>query len=382
VGVDLWAERNSQIENCVPLEERGSVNTPMRAFLPSPFRPHSRYTAIVSLKPEVEPNEIFHDGCQLKEYLAKLVGRIDSEGPALIVTDIYIPGGTCGKPDRATSALQNAIKEGHGKTVLGLKTEFLDYSERPESEPSSTCLVLAENWTFDDPDVETGLMKLNRNFYRIPLEWSILLDRNSALHREPVRGYGVAGVAADVYSGGSYGILAAESGAMLSSQIPGITNILTKGVHPFTGELIPPRDFPVFSASDLVQDPKRLDVLRGRIVIIGDFSATYRRQEVEWPGPVLQANYIEALLDGRFYTPVPYVDFSLFYVASLGIIQWAFWKSKSPERTAAIFLFLVVAANYLLPAIHVFLTVWKGSVSAVAIVIKWVEARGHITAHE
>jgi hypothetical protein len=96
VGVDLWAERNSQIENCVPLEERGSVNTPMRAFLPSPFRPHSRYTAIVSLKPEVEPNEIFHDGCQLKEYLAKLVGRIDSEGPALIVTDIFARNNSMG----------------------------------------------------------------------------------------------------------------------------------------------------------------------------------------------------------------------------------------------------------------------------------------------
>ena len=36
VGVDLWAEGNTQIENCVPLEERGSVNAPMRAFLPFP----------------------------------------------------------------------------------------------------------------------------------------------------------------------------------------------------------------------------------------------------------------------------------------------------------------------------------------------------------
>jgi hypothetical protein len=38
--------------------------------------PRARYTAIISLRPDKEPKEIFDDGCQLKLYLVRLITRL------------------------------------------------------------------------------------------------------------------------------------------------------------------------------------------------------------------------------------------------------------------------------------------------------------------
>ena len=64
-----------KVENCVPKEERSAISTPSRDFFPSPRLPRARYTAIISLRPDKEPKEIFDDGCKLKLYLARLITR-------------------------------------------------------------------------------------------------------------------------------------------------------------------------------------------------------------------------------------------------------------------------------------------------------------------
>jgi hypothetical protein len=124
--------------------------------------------------------------------------------------------------------------------------------------------------------------------------------------------------------------------------------------------------------------------LAGRIVLIGDFSPanTFYSGTDEWPGPILQANYIEALLDRNFYVPLSFGGFSLLYIAGLAFIQRAFWKWHSPERTAIFLFALVVVGHYLLLQIHLLLDIWKEGVSVGAIAIKWIETRGHITAHQ
>jgi hypothetical protein len=73
--------------------------------------------------------------------------------------------------------------------------------------------------------------------------------------------------------------------------------------------------------------------------------------------------------------------FSIFYIVWLLIIQRAFWKSKSPEKTGLIFLLILVVVNLLVMKLHVFPGVLKEGASVGSVVIKWVEARGHSAAH-
>jgi hypothetical protein len=387
VGVDVWIEQKTQAENCVPKEERSAISTPLRDFVPTPRIPRSRYVAIISLRPDSEPAEIFNDGCQLKIYLARLITRLAGDHPAVIVMDKYIPGGACGTPDNVTKSLRSAIEKSNTPIVLSLKTEFLDYSERPESEESS-CLVLSDNWMLDAPGVSKGLMKVNRNFKRIPLKWDIFAGREEVLHGRIITEFGVAAVAADLYSGGELGIVAFHGQPVRRrGALRDYTKFLVKGEHPFVGGgLIRTSEFRIWSAADILRDSTQdtLDTLRGRIVIIGDFSAANTYQigpGQEMAGAVLQANYIEALLDFRTFLPFSYGGFSLFYVAWLLVMQRAFWKSKSPELTGLSFLLLLLIVNLIVLKLHVFIGLLKQGATIGAVVVKWIEARGHISTH-
>lgn len=388
VGADLWMERAAQAENCIPPQERSPISTPLREFIPTGRFIRSRYVAIVSLRPDKDP-KIFEDPCQIKRYLASLIGRLDEDGPALIVVDEDIPTGDC-TVDSLYLRLSIERSSGDWKipVVLGRKTELLDYAERTNGEESS-CLVVSKNWTSVVPDVPRGLMKLNRNVRRIPLKWSVFADREDVLHGKPIEEYGVAAVAADVFSGGSFGIVSpTDQFQRRRKPESSYAKLFTKSEHPFLGGgLLPQSRFYTSSASDILNGPgedTRSNV-RGRVVVVGDFSPSNIYQvgpDQEMAGPVLQANYIEALLDDRFYFPVSYGGFSLFYIIWLGIMQWAFWKSKSPERTGLIFLLLLVAVNLVVMHFHVFFGALKEGASAGAVVIKWLEARGHSSAHK
>jgi hypothetical protein len=387
VGVDVWIEQKTQAENCVPKEERSAISTPLRDFVPTRQIPHPRHVAIISLRPDSEPTEIFNDGCQLKIYLAQLITRLARDRPAIIVVDKHIPGGICGTPDNVTKSLRSAIEKSNTPIVLGLKTEFLDYSERAESEESS-CLVLSDNWMLDAPGVTKGLMKVNRNFKRIPLKWEIFAGREEVLHGKTITEFGVAAVAADVYSGGELGIVALQGQTVRRrGALTGFAKFLVKGEHPFVGGgLIRTSEFQIRSATDILRDSTEAtsDNLRGRIVIIGDFSAANTYQigpGQEMAGAVLQANYIEAILDFRAFLPFSYGGFSLFYISWLLMMQRAFWKSKSPELTGLSFLLLLFIVNVIVLKLHVFIGLIRQGATIGAVAVKWIEARGHISTH-
>jgi hypothetical protein len=72
----------------VPKEERSAISTPLRDFFPSPRLPRARYTAIISLRPDKEPKEIFDDGCQLKLYLARLITRLSYAHSATFIAHL------------------------------------------------------------------------------------------------------------------------------------------------------------------------------------------------------------------------------------------------------------------------------------------------------
>jgi hypothetical protein len=387
VGVDVWIEQKTQAENCVPKEERSAISTPLRDFVPTPQIPHPRHVAIISLRPDSEPTEIFNDGCQLKIYLAQLITRLARDRPAVIVIDKYIPGSACGTPDNVAISLRSAVEESNTPIVLGLKTEFLDYSERAESD-ESTCIVLSDNWMPDAPGVTKGLMKVNRNFKRIPLKWEIFAGREEVLHGKTITEFGVAAVAADVYSGGELGIVALQGQTVRRrGALTGFAKFLVKGEHPFVGGgLIRTSEFQIRSATDILRDSTEAtsDNLRGRIVIIGDFSAANTYQigpGQEMAGAVLQANYIEAILDFRAFLPFSYGGFSLFYISWLLMMQRAFWKSKSPELTGLSFLLLLFIVNVIVLKLHVFIGLIRQGATIGAVAVKWIEARGHISTH-
>jgi len=123
---------------------------------------------------------------------------------------------------------------------------------------------------------------------------------------------------------------------------PELQRLVAKHVHPFTS-FLRESEILTYSAIQLVCDPSILqpsrwedctagavgnDAFRNHIVVIGNRIADDFHPSVigTVPGVVLQANYIESLLDGRYFTPVPFWPAFLVNLAlSLGI-GWLFYR--------------------------------------------------------
>ncbi|HEY4187304.1 MAG TPA: CHASE2 domain-containing protein [Polyangia bacterium] len=147
-------------------------------------------------------------------------------------------------------------------------------------------------------------------------------------------------------------------------------------VHPYTS-LIPESDFhdysyngSLFLAPGAVPPPA--PGLRHRVVVVGKISSEdiHRGPAGEMPGFVLQANYIEALLDDRGLFPTPrWIDMVLSFLCFVAI--HGLFSGGKPWKGLALSLGFFVTAAF---AVHLTATLfgyytraWPGSLIAVAL---------------
>jgi hypothetical protein len=159
-----------------------------------------------------------------------------------------------------------------------------------------------------------GIVNLDVDSRRIPLGWRVQLAPG-----EP-SGWlnGLALEAANVYD------------RELWNKYPKLQALRRGQVNPYLS-MIAPSDHVVFSAADLLcampsltgslqqqcvghrPEAKDPSYLRGRIVVVGEVSQDLDLHQTvigNVQGMVLQANYIEALLDERYFSPAPkWVDY-------------------------------------------------------------------------
>ena len=134
-----------------------------------------------------------------------------------------------------------------------------------------------------------------------------------------------------------------------------IQSFIRSSTHPFTSFLqrseIPtdaaidlvcaaghPRDFDWRNCPPVPMSSDRLKNYRNRVVVIGQNLPNDMHRTVvgSVPGVVLQANYIESLLDDRYFKPVPLWVQLLISVLWLGVVEYYFahWETH-PDRALA-----------------------------------------------
>jgi hypothetical protein len=359
-----------------------------------PPRAHS--VKIISLAKGQEPDDIFAPHlCRQRVFISKLLERVESFHPAVIVIDKYFSLEGCEEKE-PNERLRNSVATSPVPIIIGLQTLTGREIERDERFTAAekkaigaTCLMLAPHFKFDDHGVPStfkyGLTRLNEDTRKIPLQWSV--------YGEP----------ADLDRGtpSSMATLSLATAEQFEQGMPHarvLNQLLSQGKHPFTGFL---REIPTISAIEVLcgkkpwTDPnwencqgKGLPVdddLQNRIVIIGEFGNEFDLHESvigEISGVVLQANYVESLLDDRYLSPVNKRIGLLVNLIWVVIVELCFAYSSSPKRGlfySVVSLLILAIICYLLVLDGYFLPVWVQTVWLVLIGVRWAEAqRGRI----
>ena len=359
-----------------------------------PPRAHS--VKIISLAKGQEPDDIFAPHlCRQRVFISKLLERVESFHPAVIVIDKYFSLEGCEEKE-PNERLRNSVATSPVPIIIGLQTLTGRQIERDERFTAAekkaigaTCLMLAPYFKFDDRSfrstVKYGLTRLNQDTRKIPLQWSV--------YGEP----------ADLDRGtpSSMATLSLATAEQFEQGMPHarvLDELLSQGNHPFTGFL---REIPTISATEVLcgkkpwtdpnwencqgKDLPADDGLQSRIVIIGEFGNEIDLHESvigEISGVVLQANYVESLLDDRYLSPVNKWISLLVNLLWVVIVELCFAYSSSPKRglfCSVVSLLVLAAICYLLVLDGYFLPVWVQTVWLLLIGVRWAEAeRGRI----
>jgi len=292
------------------------------------LKPGRSFTAVVELNPRRDErlrSLTLNMVCEQRGFLAKLIGRIADEQPEVIVLDKYFGPASCPRDPADTIALREAIDLATQaaphpvRVVVGLSVSRR--SGEPQPNPS----------LFDDAAVDQGIVNIHHDVRRMALRWCGRVDPVEGLTR-PAGCETLALRAARAYRP-----------TIVRENQRGLRDLLVAGRHPYIS-FIPPEDFCQFDVlGDATLRVNNEDVckrtsdgprtglgyLRGRIVLVGERSSTDMHDTVVGPvsGVFVQANYIEALLDRRYFRPVPWLDYALgvvlFAVVTLLPLAWS-----------------------------------------------------------
>ena len=296
--------------------------------------------AIITLTPGVEPQDIFFDHCSMLEFLGKTIFRVQKVNPGLIVILRSFPVESCPPGSERTTMLLDAVITASrlAPLVIGANTKASASQDEPErsstedakspGEPETASLRLLPRLGLGE--VNFGILGLNRDNRRIP----VFRACQSAVDANPHQCLGIA----------------AEVARTRDPRIFRHLNIISfLAGEPFSSFLAP-ASIPTVPATALLcgdegtegtcQGTQKLaELLRRRIVIIADYSKPVVRNEFmgEVQEAVLQASYIDSLLEGKLHRPIKVLPFLVIYAAWIVFMQASFWKSKSPTRTFVIF---------------------------------------------
>ena len=332
-------------------------------------KPRNNYVALVLLDDNV-PEAIKNNYCLQRKYLANVISRIRDGRPAIIALDFVFGLGTC--PDatdvyHGTAELRSAIADVSKTIQIVIAEKTLDASsleELPEklavlrgSGFKDTEVIIEPSDKFDSTDtkVSYGLYTLNEDSRKIPLSWSAYRSLASVGHEKPSMTDTFPVAVADAYL--------PDPRVLLE-----IHKFQDKGRDPLTSFLTE-SDIRCFSSSDILGnstqpyvDSKKkchstdahpvLAQLEHRVVVIGKDAPDLDRHDSivgVVPGAVLQANYIESILDSRFLKPVQgWLSFSV-ALAWLALIEIIFRISTGhPHRALGLAILATVVVWVLL----------------------------------
>jgi hypothetical protein len=332
-------------------------------------KPRAHSVRLVILSSDKDP--IF-DKCEGREFMATLITRLAALSPSVVVIDKWYPSQFCpGIPSqRLTEAVTNLSKVVPVVISEDSNTEEeLSNSNDPDLPRLKAAgltdrdQILTENlFVANGKSVRYGLARSNCDNRRIPLLWPVFSSRSEV------------SVAKRRYEP-SLPLAAAEA---VDPDIDEIVGTLPKKLnHPFTS-FLEEANFKPIHGIQIVCDrfltsrddwrkcvpPVRSEFgLRGKIVLIGERSADDQHQSVlgTVPGVVLQANYLESILDDRYFRPINQVLEVTMMIACFLIIEMLFDHSslfKALLTSVAFVIFLWLISYVVILQWGYFLSFW------------------------
>jgi hypothetical protein len=391
------SESSTRYDKCNLREEpdRVSAEEYARVTASGDRKPVSHRVILLPLRkgpPEEAPDPalIFGDSdkaiCAKRAYLAQLAKELNARHAAFIVFDLSFQPLSCDE----TSQLRDAVQRSTAPVVLGL------WTEPPQVDPKGACQIVDASVDFgnrrgadgiptNEPAVHAGLMRANRNPQKAPLSWLVYkTDEAFNTGEEPSDMETLPMVAASVVD-------------KELPQKPKLIRLRTMKQHPFIS-FIPENDLPTLralslmcnsSAKDLIVEQYQVNCVNheqdpvniaDRIVVIGpedDDHELFPNHLVS--GVYLQGNYIEALLDDRYFLPVnPTWNYALFAMW-LVLLYLVFWIQ--PELALLLSLAVGFLARYVMSELvlkeGIYAEIWIQQLGAIALGLKYIDSRGH-----
>jgi CHASE2 domain-containing sensor protein len=353
--------------------------------------PKVRDVFIVEINPEKDTADLSHRNvCEKRRILSKLLLQIARAQPKLIVVDIYFERRSCGY-DANTLLLMDTIEQirsgitelnirGYSTPILGhsipvvvaLKSIPVDPEQGSPDDPKLLLPTLSFSGIGDA--AQQGIVHTVRDDHRrLPLQFEVFPNQESIKSEETALYDSLALVTAKIANPHLF-----EENSTLAS-------IANKDNQPFIGFLKPEQfkpyhhlylsqvlcntERPQANWRDCLEKPPWPPAnLKGRVVLIGEAHRDVDMHDtVVGPlhGLYLQANYIEALLDDRFYLPVWLgwdAMFSLLFYMAIQLVAKMF--ENTPILSMMLmggvtgFFFLVLFLIFLI--FHVYLNVMVG----------------------
>jgi hypothetical protein len=347
-------------------------------------RPRAHFVRLITLPP------VF-DKCPRREFLAALLQRLKTIHPAMVVLDYAYPTTT---PCIETVKLKQALAELADTTpiIVGRSSETqgeLEYRKAPNLEElenygfSKADQILKQDDISDgamsctspmsaESGANSGLIRLDCDTRRVPLHWSVYRNSECVKQKAKVQEPTLSFAAASTWD--------VDLGTLLKP-------MLDAEDHPFIS-FLSEKEFKPVDAINLVcgrrisswedwhQCGRMVDNdfgLRGRIVLIGEHSRSDIHQSVigNVPGVVLQANYLESLLDDRYLKPMGRRLEALLTLFSLVVVAVIFEVSSGPLiglLRAVMFVSILVLISYIaLVQAGYFFAFWIPSAGAIVI---------------
>jgi CHASE2 domain-containing sensor protein len=333
-----------------------------------PRKPRPHFVRVILLDPSTDPVDVVSETspCNQRDFMARLLTAVAAGQPSVIAIDKFYPTDTC--TNDQTKDLVAAMRSVSARIpVIVLYRDLAAVDLQAASSEKTKVLedkgaVVAFTGIDFGPNVFYSLKALNRDERKIPLSWPAFAGSDFDVHtaaqlaRENPKQRETFSVAA----------VRQQDPGTLTGQA--LRWFLQRNLHPYTS-FLGESELVGDSAVDLIcgktnsrsedwrnkclsVDPtaQSLRNLRNKVVVIGQNASSDVHQTVigSVPGVILQANYIESLLDDRFLKPTPIWLQVIISIGWLGVVEWLFRRFESHPAKALLLSALAIGSLALL----------------------------------
>jgi hypothetical protein len=296
----------------------------------SPRKPAPRFTALITLSETSSPAGVsLLNVCAERNFLGEALKTLSHAKVKVLVIDKTFGDATCAKDDPGTLSLMRGVQAlcaAHITLVVGREVNKRARSQTPRAAayPLYPSLAFAP----EAACVTEGVINTYQDQRRVALWWPNVQPVSGSRNAPPT-----LALAASLAASPSFLRNGRLAGWTPDAPVPYVS-FVRRGQ--FDDYDIAARDLvcsgpgnPGWRACEDSELSQRVRSLAdGRIIIVGEDAAGFDRHDTvvgEMPGYILQANYIESLLDDRLMRPVPEslnVLTGLMFFAAFEYIAW------------------------------------------------------------